>query len=273
MSRTVVGEHSHALASVQHGLTVYGHDILVALRNHGIVVGEATLNLTANDHRTAKLKAHVLVAKHYLYVCILLAQHVFQQTCGFLRQDETCLHTGSHTLVDIANQTVRVGSHHRYVVSSQVEEDTVHHRTKFVVCRAENGFLDGTLQHFRIDGHLLTTVVSRHLRILVAVYAYERIGTVLANHVYGKILLVDGELQRLLAELFQRLQQQLGRRSYFTATFCTFHFDARTHRCLAVRCGQRQLVSCQFKEHVVQDRQRILTVNHAAYSLQLRKEF
>ena len=244
LRRTVVCEHSHALAGVDDGLTIYGHDILVALRNHSVVVRETALNLAANDDRAAKLKACVLRAESNLHLFLLFRQQVLEQICRLLRQNETCSHTCSHAHVRVTNQTVSVSSHHRHFIRCDVEEDTVHHRTQIIVRRAEDSLLNRALQHVCRHSNRLSIILSaRHLRILVAVHAYERIRTVLANHVYGEVILVNRESQRLLAELLQRLQQQLSRRSNLSTTFYTVNLYRCTNSRLTVRSGQFKLIS------------------------------
>ena len=129
-------------------------------------------------------------------------------------------------------------SYHRHFVGSDIKEDTVHYGTKIIVCGAEDRLLDSALQHVSRDSQFACICFrSRHLRILVTIHTHKRIGTVLTNHVHGKVILIDRECQRLLTELLQRLQQQLSCRSYFATTFCAIYFYTRTNRRLTVRSG------------------------------------
>ena len=99
-----------------------------------------------------------------------------------------------------------IRSYHRHFVLCDIEEDTVHHRTEVIIGRSEDRLLDRALKYVSRDSQLTRThLCTRHLRILVAVHADKRIGTVLADHVHRKIILVDGESQRLLAELLEGL--------------------------------------------------------------------
>ena len=79
---TVVCKHSYALAGVDDRLTIYRHDIVVTLRDNGIVVRETALDLTANDDRAAELKTSILGAEGHLHVALLFCQQVLQQTSG-----------------------------------------------------------------------------------------------------------------------------------------------------------------------------------------------
>ena len=169
---------------------------------------------------------------------------------------------------------MRIGSHHSHFVLCDIKENSVHYRTQVVICGSKNRLLNSTLQHIgRNNQRTRLCLNTRHLRILIAVHSHKRIGTILTNHADCKVILIDGKHQRLLAELPECLQQQLGCRSYFAATFYTLYFHTRTNCRLAVRSGQLQLITYQIKQHVIQNRQRVFAVNHAAYCLQLRKEF
>ena len=238
------------------------------MRNNGVVVGETALDLAADDDRAAEFKAGVLLTEGHLDLVLLFRQQVLEQRSGFLRQNETGCGACLHAVVRVADQTVCISSYHRHFVLGDVKENTVHHRTQIIVGSAENGLLDRALEHVSRDGYLTSVCLgSRHLRILVAVHADERVGTVLADHADCEVLLVDGEGQRLLAELLERLQQQFGGRCHLAGTFHAVHLDAGTDGRLAVRSGQLQFVARQVKQHVVQDGKCILTVNHTAYCL------
>ena len=138
-----VGKHGYALAGCDKGLLVDDGDVGVVLRNHGIVVGEASLNLAANQGGVAKDEPCVLHAEGDGYIALYLCQHILQQACGLLRQDETNGLCRAHRVVHQAHQAMCVGSHKGGLVGSDVEEDTVHHGAQLVVCGAEEGLVDG----------------------------------------------------------------------------------------------------------------------------------
>ena len=138
-----VGKHGYALAGCDKGLLVDDCDIGVVLRNDGIVVGEASLNLAANQGGVAKDEPCVLHAEGNRYVAFHLRQHVLEQSGRFLRQDETDRLCCAHGGVRKAHQAVCIRSHQRSLVGGDIEEDTVHHGTQLVVCGAEEGLVDG----------------------------------------------------------------------------------------------------------------------------------
>ena len=166
-----------------------------------------------------------------------------------------------------------IGSNESDIFGGDIEINTVHHGTKLVISRSKHGTVDTTQQHLCIHFHTYG-IVTQHgrLRELVRILPHQAVFTVLILYRDFKGIRIDFKSQRLFGNFLQSVQKGFGCDGK-TAVHITFiHFDCSDHRRFTVGNSCRQGSVLQFKEETIQNRQRILRINHTANSLQMTGE-
>ena len=163
-----------------------------------------------------------------------------------------------------------IGSNHRDVFCSNVEIDTIHHGTEFIVRRGKHSAVYSSQQHGSFHFHPYC-IIAQHSRLgkFIRILSHQAILTVLILYCDFQWIGIYLERQRLFGNLFQSIQNGFSNYGKAPVSITFIHFDRSHHCCFAVRSCDRQGSVFQFKEETIQYRQRILRINHTADSLQV----
>ena len=250
----VVGEGLHAAQGGQQTETVYTQLVGIVLRDHAVIVGVAALNQSALDDAVAIVDLCVALIETNDHVAAVLAKQVAQQVGWFLRQDEGCGLFALDGVHLVAHQFVSVAGHHSQTVGCQVEIDTVHHGTQFVLGRSEDRAVD-ILGQRQVGYGDRRGIVAHGLchRELIGILYRQREQTVLIADFHGVLLLVHIKGDRLLREALHSLQQVVVADGEAAVTVTLGQIQLGLHHVLRVRSGQIQDVVLDFEHEVAQD--------------------
>ena len=110
-----------------------------------------------------------------------------------------------------AYEFVPVGRHHGDVFRGDVEVDTVHHGTEFIICRGKQGAVDATQHNQSGNVYNSNGIVgeSHRARIFIGILAHEAVFTVGVLNQDLESICVDLERKRLFGQFLQRIEQGL----------------------------------------------------------------
>ena len=130
-----------------------------------------------------------------------------------------------------------VGRNKSKIIRVDIEINTIHNRTQFIVGRGKNGTADTIQQCLCIykDGN---NVLSQWLllRIGIPFLSDKVVFTILEMNENLQIVVVDIKRKRLFGKLFQRLQQNLCRDCKYSATLRIHYIDRGNQPCFGVGC-------------------------------------
>ena len=209
----------------------------IVLRDYTVVIGEASFNQTANHLKISTVDVCVVVVKlngnHFAFLC----QHGFQQVSRLLWKNKRCLFRRFYRQITQTNQLMSVGRNKSKIIRVDIEINTIHNRTQFIVGRGKNGTADTIQQCLCIykDGH---NVLSQWLllRIGIPFLSDKVVFTILEMNENLQIVVVDIKRKRLFGKLFQRLQQNLCRDCKYSATLRIHYIDRGDQPCFGVGC-------------------------------------
>ena len=211
----------------------------------------------------------VFVVEFHPDVGVFLPQYAPEQVSRLFGQDERGGRTGFGR-GGVLDQLVGVGRHERDRLRFDVDVHAVHHRAELVVGRRENRFVDARKQQVRVDGDFLFRLfVERGLRRVAqsGSAGNGQLARFPADLDFPRRL-VGLDRQRLLRELFQRIDHQFDRSGDHAFLLHAVDFQRADHRGLEVRSGDLQHAVLELEQEVVENGQRVLVADHLVGGLQ-----
>ena len=148
-----------------------------------------------------------------------------------------------------------VGSHKCQIVRVNIEIDTIHYRTKFVVSRCKQRAADTVQQHLRVHHDGDRVIIQRFLlRICVSLLSDKIIFTILEMDKNFQVIIVNIKSQRLFGQLLQWIEQDFCRDSEKPASLCIHHVNGCNQTCFSIRSCYGKFITFQVEKETVQDR-------------------
>ncbi|MPN39347.1 hypothetical protein SDC9_186875 [bioreactor metagenome] len=151
-----------------------------------------------------------------------------------------------------------VGRHHGDVFRGDVEVDTVHHGTEFIICRGKQGAVD-TTQHNRSGNVYPNGIVgqSHRARIFIGILAHEAVFTVGVLNQDLESICVDLERKRLFGQFLQRIEQGLRSHGKRAVRIAFNDLDGGIHGCFAIGYGNGQCSVFKPEQKTIKNGQRV----------------
>lgn len=152
----------------------------------------------------------------------------------------------------------------------QLKENAGHCRAEVVGAGCEQCFVYRGDQCIGRGSEAGGIICNRFLGEIVGVFAHDFVFPVIAGDLDAEIF-VDVECERLIGEVFERVDQNFGRNTNTTGFF-RIDINLNAHDRFQVCCHDGELIFIDLKQKIFQDGQYGVCIDHTGDVLKLTKE-